>query len=350
MMDLVPIDVIISSGEANGESVVNLDNPHFIMDELRDVVGVTVLQASIPFSYYVFDNLTNQFQITVTGGTSPPQATYRCTIAAGSYNSINLIPQLNNALSNAVNTATQAVVNLAAAGFRSWVDTSTSRLVVLNFLNPGVSGSGGAFNVNFPSTINSASDILGFYGAPTTASVSTASVPLLDNNEVAQSGNYVTSPFSVNLSGENLLFLHSSLASSVYGTVRTHTNASDILQFITVNNNYQGMIEWVNPNPTEMKPMTRNTITKATFYFTLGFRLRFQAGSVERQYLEFNGQTFQLALRFYQINDAKIDYISNRLGDRAIRASSQTGTTMAPQQTRNFQIVEGQGKKRRAAP
>ena len=83
-MDLVPIDVILSSGDANGEAVINLDNPTFRMDELRDVVGMTVLQASIPFSYYVFDNLTNQFRITVTGGTSPAQATYLCTIAPGS--------------------------------------------------------------------------------------------------------------------------------------------------------------------------------------------------------------------------------------------------------------------------
>jgi hypothetical protein len=115
-----------------------------------------------------------------------------------------------------------------------------------------------------------------------------------------------------------------------------------------VNNNYQGMIEWINPNPVDFKPMTRNTITTASFYFTLGFRTTFQAGSVVRQYLELNGQPFQLALRFYQINDAKIDYISNRLGDRAIRASSQTGSTMQPQQTRpqQFEVVQGQRKRR----
>lgn len=335
-MDLVPVDVILSSGEANGESVVNLDYPNFIMDELRDVVGVTVLQASIPFSYYVFDNLTNQFKITVTGGSVPATGTYTCTITPGSYNSINLIPQLTNAFTTASPSA--------LATFRAWVDVTTSSLVIVN-----TSGSGGAFTVNFAAPINSAANTLGFYNTSSVASVSTGSVPLLDNNEVSVTGNYVTSPFSVNLSGDNLLFLHSSLASSVYGTVRTHTQSSDILQFMTVNNNYQGMIEWVNPNPTEMKPMTRNTITKANFYFTLGFRTRFQAGNVERQFLEFRGQTFQLALRFYQINDAKIDYVSNRLGDRAIRASSQTGSTMAPQQTRpqQFEIVQGQRKRGR---
>jgi len=342
-MDLIPIDVILSSGEANGESVVNLDNPYFIMDELRDVVGVTVLQASIPFSYYVFDNTNNQFRVTVTAGTSPAQATYRCTITPGSYNSINLIPQLNNALATAVNVATSGVVNLAAAGFRTWVDVSTSSLVLVN-----TNTFGGAFTVNFTDLTNPARDLLGFYGTMSTSSVSTASVPLFDNNEVSISGNYVTSPFSVNLSGENLLFLHSSIASSVYGTVRTHTQAADILQFMTVNNNYQGMIEWINPNPTEKKPMTRNTITKASFYFTLGFRTRFQSGAVERQYLEFRGQPFQLALRFYQISDARIDYASNLLGDRFIRASSQTGSTMAPQQTRpqQMEIVQGQRRRR----
>jgi len=347
-MDLVPIDVILSSGEANGESVVNLDAPNFIMDELRDVVGVTVLQASIPFSYYVFDNTNNQFRITVTATSStpaPPVATYLCTITPGSYNSINLVPQLNNAFATSVRQDTQAVRNLAADGFRAWVDVSTSCLVVLTS-NVDV-----VFTLNFTSVTNSAAAVLGFYGVASTASVSTASVPLLDNNEVAQTGNYVTSPFSVNLSGENLLFLHSSIASSVYGTVRTHTQSSDILQFMTVNNNYQGMIEWVNPNPTERKPMTRNTITKATFYFTLGFRTRFQAGSTERQYLEFRGQPFQLALRFYQINDARIDYISNGLGDRAIRAASQTGSTQMPQQTRPQQMqVVYDPRKRRAAP
>ena len=345
-MDLVPIDVILSSGEANGQSVVNLDAPNFIMDELRDVVGVTVLQASIPFSYYVFDNTNNQFRITVTGGPTPPSGgTYLCTITPGSYNSINIVPQLNNAFATAVNVADSSTRNLAADGFRAWVDVSTSCLVVLT------SVSAATFTLNFTNVTRSAAAVLGFYGVTSTASVSTASVPLLDNNEVAQTGQYVTSPFSVNLSGDNLLLLHSSIASSVYGTVRTHTQSSDILQFMTVNNNYQGMIEWVNPNPTERKPMTRNTITKATFYFTLGFRTRFQAGSIERQYLEFRGQPFQLALRFYQINDAKIDYISNGLGDRAIRAASQTGSTQMPQQTRpqQMQVVYDPRKRRAAA-
>ena len=183
--------------------------------------------------------------------------------------------------------------------------------------------------------MNSAQNILGFYGGASATATSAASTTLYDNNDVARTtGYYVTSPFSVNLSGENLLFLHSSLASSVYGTVRTHTNASDILQFMQVNNNYQGMIEWINPNPTETKPMTKNTITSVSFYFTLGFRSRFRAGSTERQYLELQGQPFQLALRFYQINDAKIDYKSNSLGDRAITAYSQNGVTQQPHQKR----------------
>lgn len=343
-MELVPVDVILSSGEANGQSSINLDNPHFIMDELRDIVGLTVLQASIPFSYYVFDNLNNQFKITVTAGTSPAQSTYTCTISPGSYNSINLIPQLLKAMRTAVNTG-NSVVDLVAAGFDAWVDNSTSSLVIVN-----TNASGGAFNINFTS-VRSAQSILGFYGGATRNSVATTSVPLFNNNETAVSGEYVTSPFSVNLSGENLLFLHSNIAASVYGTVRTHTAAADIIQFMTVNNNYQGMIEWVNPNPTEMKPMTRNTLTSASFYFTLGFRTSFQAGDNVTQYLEFRGQSFQLALRFYQISDAKIDYISNSLGDRAMRASSQTGSTMQPQQTRpsRMEIVTASGARRRTA-
>lgn len=318
-MDLVPIDVVLSSGEANGEAAVNTDQPRFIMDELRDIVGVTVLQASIPFSYYVFDNLNNQFKITVTGGLSPTPGTYTCTIAPGSYNSINLIPQILKAMTT----------TLTGAGFTAWVDVTTSALVIYT------TGASTTFNVNF-SGVNSAQNIIGFYGgASVTATQATVGNPLFDNNDVAKTaGYYVQSPFAVNLSGENLLFLHSSIASSVYGTVRTHTNASDILQFCQVNNNYQGMIEWVNPNPTEKKPMTRNTISSVSFYWTLGFRTRFKAGSSETQYLELRGQPFQLALRFYQINDAKIDYKSNSLGDRMITAESQTGSTQQPQQTR----------------
>lgn len=329
-MDLVPVDVILSSGEANGESSVNLDNPRFILDELRDIVGVTVLQASIPFTYYVFDNLTNQFKITVTGGTTPAQSTYTCTIAPGSYNSINLIPQLLKAFATSTNTggSTVDLTTTPNGAFTAWVDASTTRLVIYT------TGTSTTFNVNF-SGVNSAQNILGFYGGSSVTATNAASTTLYDNNDVARTtGYYVTSPFSVNLSGENLLFLHSSLASSTYGTVRTHTNSSDILQFMQVNNNYQGMIEWINPNPTEMKPMTKNTITTASFYFTLGFRLRFQAGATERQYLELQGQPFQLALRFYQINDAKIDYKSNTMGDRAIVAHSQNGSTKQPQQTR----------------
>lgn len=348
-MDLVPVDVILSSGESNGQSTVNLNNPHFILDELRDVVGMTVLQASIPFSYFVFDNLNNQFRIQVTGGTSPPvvDGTYTCTITPGSYNSINLVPQVLKALRESRNLV-NAPVDLVAAGFTAFVDVSTSALVLLN----ENTADGGAFNVNFTG-VNSAANIIGFYGGVVGNSVNTSVTPLFNNNETAVAGNYVSSPFSVNLSGENLLMLRSTLASSVYGTVRTHVASSNILQFMTVNNNYQGMIEWVNPNPTERKPMTRNTITQCQFYFTLGFRTRFQAGSVETQFLDFRGQGFQLALRFYQINEARIDYASNALGDRAIRMHSQTGSTMQPHQTRpsSMPIVKGQNQKRaRTAP
>lgn len=337
-MELVPIDVILSSGEANGESLINLDAPVFIMDEIRDVVGVTVMQASIPFSYYVFDNLTNQFKITVTGGSTPAQATYTCTIVPGSYTSVSLVPQLTRAFQTAVN-GSNAVVDLSAAGFQAWVDTSTSTLVIYT------TGTSTTFNVNFTG-VNSSQRIIGFYGGQTVNSTNAATTTLYDNNDIARTtGHYVISPFSVNLSGENLLMLHSSLAGSVYGTVRTHTNAADILQFVNVNNNYQGMIEWVNPNPTEHKPMTKTTLTRVSFYFTLGFRTRHRSGATETQFLEFQGNPFQLVLRFYQVNDSKIDYMSNALGDRYTRAHAQTGSTQQPHQTK----FQSKNKKKRAA-
>lgn len=321
-MDLVPIDLVLYSNESNGESIINPNNPRFILDELRDVVGVCVLQASIPFSYYVFDNLNNQLKIVVTGGTTPLPSTYTCTISPGSYNSINLVAQLQKAFQTSVNSSGQTV-NLTTAGFVAWVDVTSSALVIYT------SGSSTSFQVDF-TNVNSAQQILGYTNGGITASQATAGAPLYDNNDTARtSGYYAISPFSVNLSGENLLLLHSSLASSVFGTVRTHTNASDIIQIITVNNNYQGMIEWNNPFP-EKKPMTKTTITSASFYLTLGTRTRFKAGDSETQYLDLRGQPFQLWLRFYQISDARVDYYSNRLGDRSIMARSQTGSSKQP--------------------
>lgn len=327
MTELIPIDVILSSGEANGEATTNLDSPIFTIDEIPDVVGVTVLQASVPFSYYVFDNLTNQFRITVTGGSTPAQSTYTCTIAPGSYTSVNLIPQIIKAFATSVNS-TGSVVDIAAAGFTAWVDVSTSTLVIYT------TGASTTFTVNFGGGINSAHRTIGYYGAPTVTATNAATTPLYDNNDVARtSGYYAISPFSVSLSGDNILLLHSNLAGSVYGTVRTHTNASDILQFMTVNNNYQGMIEWMNPD-TKMKPMTKTTISRMSFYLTLGFRSKFKAGSDETNYLQLQGQPFQLVLRFFRINDAQIDYRSNSLGDKYMVGHSQNGSTQQPFQTR----------------
>lgn len=327
MTELIPVDVILSSSEANGEALVNTDRPMFVIDEVSNVVGATVLYASIPFSYYVFDNLNNQFRITVSGGSTPAQSTYTCTISPGTYNSINLIPQLTKAFATSVNS-TGSVVDLAAAGFTAWIDVSTTRLVVYT------TGTSTAFNVNFGGSINSAQQILGYLGGQTVTAINAATTPLYDNNDVARTtGYYATSPFAVNLSGENLLLLHSTLAGSVNGTVRTHTNASDILQWMIVNNNYQGMIEWTNSDPLR-KPMTKMTISRIGFYLTLGNRTRFKAGTQELPYLELQGQPFQIIIRLFQIGDAQIDYRSNALGDRYMLAHSQTGVTQQPFQTR----------------
>ncbi len=339
-----PVEVVLDSSDPTIQGTRN--TPNFLMyPEIPDCVGVAVVSVTVPFSYNVIDGTNNQFIILKTNDTGLfVKNFYVCTIKPGTYNTVNIIPEIQSALATAVSTS-GSIVDISSY-FTVWIDSTNS---LINFYAPQVGGVNllfyVAFNFNIAATItdtetrtsiNSSQYIIGFVNGNQQA-VDAATTTLYDNSETAYvTGTYVTSSFAVNLTGEQYLYLHSSLAADVHGFVRNTTNSTDIVSHILVNNNYQGSIEYNNPFPVPI-PFSKKSIGNKgiNFYLTLGNRTVFKAdGTTPTDYLDLKGQGFTLVLRFYKLLESNEDYTPQSNGDLYTRSRSQTSTGKQPNNKR----------------
>ena len=346
-MDVSHVDVVLDSSDIQYNQG-STNYPRFILNpDIQDCVGVSLVSAVIPFSYNVIDGTNNQFLVLKNGATPSPFVAnfYLCTIKPGTYNSINIIPELQSALANAVST-TGSVLDISSY-FSIWVDTTNS---LLTFYAPQVSAANIDFRIQFDYTvpngytltntetrtsINSVARILGFI--QNDGFVDAATTALFDNSETKYTtGTYVTSDFSIRLTGEDVVYIHSNLASNVFGYVRNSTPSTDIIAAVSVNNNYQGSIEYSNPFPQRIPFSKKNIGNDAiTFYITLGNRTSFKAdGTTLTDYLDMKGLGYTLILRFYQINSSSESYGVGSNGNLYTSSSSQVSTTKQPQTKR----------------
>jgi hypothetical protein len=293
--DLEPIDVVFDSDEvttSNNATGIR-DNPTFIIEPpITDCVGVSLLYANVPFTYYVIDNTNNRFNVTITtGGNTATNAP--CTIAPGTYNSQNIGAQVVNALvagAIAAQAGSAAITNVDA-----FVDNTDVKLVVRRLT--GALTAGDSFTLNF-NVSNSAARVLGF--AETTYSSSFSS-GLFDNQEVAIVGHALKSPRVVNLTGPAQMFLYSDFGSALYGKVRNQKATAPLIGFWPINANYTGTIETFRETPMRI-PISSSTISKCTLGLLLGNRIRYNNDGVgDVSYLQLNGEAFQVALRFYRL-------------------------------------------------
>lgn len=121
-----PVDVIFDSALIN-DQVPNIsgtsDNPTFnVAPGIKDVVGFSMLWANVPFTYYVIDETNNQLGLRDSLGT-----TYLLVLVNGTYNAINLISQLNEAV---VLSGIPSPLN-----YKWYLDSTTSQLVLYNASN-----------------------------------------------------------------------------------------------------------------------------------------------------------------------------------------------------------------------
>lgn len=272
-MDLVVKDRVFDSGRANNS---NKNEPLIeLATSIDDVVGVCLVSANIPFTYFVFDSTNNTFVLTVA---STP---YTITIPAQTVNTAELPLVFANAFSAAGFTSSTTPT---LASWQFFVDNTTSQLVIYNT-------SATAFSVSFTGS-TAAYDFLGFSATTYNSATVTSLGGINDNSGVALTGSYtaIVSPYAINMSGEPQMFLHDRyIGPALNGAITNDTNASDIIGEFRVNTNYQGYITYENPSPIMYQTQIAS-VKKLNLYLTLGSRTT---------PLDLQGAKFQVKLRFF---------------------------------------------------
>jgi hypothetical protein len=304
---LRPIDVLFDSelaDDANNDYVSGTrDNPTFsIYPAISDVVGVCVMYANIPFTYYVIDSTNNKFTFTSDGDTAKI-----ITIPPGTYNSLTIAATLTNIIKSTSSILEQT----GSKGFYVYVDSSTGRLVFANELDTDEEAEADGFSFIFDQD-ESPHKVLGY--DPNVLYTADYALNHRDDNDKIFIGYKVEGSRTVNLTGPAQMFLNSDFGSAIYGSVRNQTNFKALLGFWPVNANYQGTIEYSRENPV-MIPMSKTTLSKISLSLTLGNRTRFSdADNNEADFLELNGEAFQVGLRFY-VSDNEAQQTHDSLGN-----------------------------------
>lgn len=345
-LDLRPVDIVFDSSVADGTSQRDLDNPTFsLLPGVENCVGMALLSAQVPFSYYVIDYTCNTFNIrintsTTIGGGTYTNNVYTVSLLPGTYTRNNLKPMLTFCIQNQTTLVKGSGGNAGLAtdlslifDMRFDIDDTTSSLLFYTY-NSTVNAinESNLFNVEFGN--NSVAPYIGFANTTSKGSVRSA---VYDNSDslVLSNSHNLYSPFAINLSGPSYLFLHSEkLSGAAPGTVRNSSNANDIVAYIPVNNNYQGTIEFLNPIAQRI-PFTKcNLPAKIDFRWTLGSRTTFNIdGGTNKNYLQLQGQAFLVVLRFYVASSTTQIENMNRFGDKYTEAVSQNTGAKRPNET-----------------
>lgn len=317
---LVPIDIVFDSSLVGTENATGTpDNPQFnLRPPLDDVVGVGLLYASVPFSYSVIDATNNKFKLGLySGGMLVTEKILE--IVPGTYNVTNLPLQLVDAYRQAFPLENQ---NL----FQFFIDDTSSQLVA--YFN--VVTVYDEFRLDF--TVQySAHEALGFKKAI----YKSQSAPIRNNAEQVITNRNLTAPGVVNLSGPSQMYLASSLASTLHGSVRNHASQTQLLGFWPVNENYQGIIEYSRDLPAMMAFGKKDSISSLNFKLLLGNRTSYgrdDDGTVD-DHLSLNGESFQIALRFFK--EVPDDMLSHALGgfSGAVSVPTSSSQHFAPKQS-----------------
>ena len=103
------------------------------------------------------------------------------------------------------------------------------------------------------------------------------------------------------------MYLKSSFAGGIHGSVRNQFNQQQLLAFWPVNVNFGGIIDVQRENP-PMIPVSKQTVSTISFALTIGNRQQYghDDGTI-RDHLSLNGEGFQIALRFWtMLNEEQV--------------------------------------------
>lgn len=252
------------------------DRPHYALQPLTNVVGFKLLDAQIPFSYYVFPDGRNTFQMYEPSS----DATVTVTIPPGNYTPSSFTTVLSTALQT-VGEATYTVTFSTATG-KFKVESSVAE----------------PFTFTFP--VTGPGPWIGFTNDATFS---------------ADEDGVLVAPFVARLSGPDYLYVCSqSLGFLNYNTLRLGDSQTSgtVVAKIPVNVNPGGVITWTDPDPTKLFECDLSVLQ--------GVDVHISAGTDVNTPLDFNGVPFSLKFVFITSDDIYVKRgAGETLGNRAKR-------------------------------
>ncbi len=294
----------LSTSTAYDTDFLTTDWPLFLLGKpLNNIAALKVLEAQIPFSYYVFNSSNNKFILSESGGTPVIVA-----ITPGNYTGSTITTELATQLNAATTVANTYTVTFAIPTQKITVSAQTGAARSFSF----TFGS----NVNDPGWTNPRL-WLGYAGGINTSTTSVT--PTL------------ISPFVVQLTGPNYIFINSiTLGAMVklflpanfggnYGS--GPLNSADGPQICKVPATAQpvGITFWQDPDPQKWFDIENwNSMAQVDLYLTMGDN---------PNPITLNGNSFSIKLGILTNENTHNDYLGGgRQNDRVQSRTWNTGS------------------------
>ena len=263
--------------QAKNENFFTTDWPNFFLGKpLNNVAAIKVLEAQIPFTFYLFNTRTNTFTLSESAAGGAPFTT-TVTIPVGNYTAMTFPAILAAALDAASHYGyTYTVTYLTATQLLQITSSNTT--------------AGGYFTLNFGTDITDAGHTnpriwMGFSGGVNMSSVGTSQV--------------LVSPSVVQLSGPRYLYICSTQVGALVhlylpgnGIVNPSQSGADGPQIakIPICANPGSTITWTDPSPLMFFDVGNTNFNGSLdLYCTLG--------ADKQQYpIDFNGAAFSIKL------------------------------------------------------
>lgn len=273
--------------DSNSRDTGTNDAPVFTLRPgFQGVLGIKVVSAQIPFSYYVFNDNNNTFLLTDNLALGPTTSTV--SLLQGNYTATTLATQLSQALTAASGTATYTVVYSSIAG-KFLISSSVAEAFSLTF---GGVGDLGHDNPRL---------WLGFPGGSTSA----------------DAAGQLMSPNVVSVTGPNYLILTGSPAGRISKNMRVNGSSSiepAILAKIPVSVNPWGVVHYVDPTEAHAFDMSEGLLQQIS--------LGLQFGD-SRHPVHLNGAPWSITLQVLTERSTSVSQFTAPEGGSVLRVPSK---------------------------
>lgn len=290
----VELELDSKDGSQTNNNSTSLNWPTFYMSRpIQDIVGMKVLSAEIPFSFYVFNSANNTFTLQETGS----GGTATVTIPEGNYTSSSLATAFGTAL-------TTASAGLTAKTYTVAYSTLTQKFTITS-----TAVAGNTFTLTFGTSTDSGNTNPRFYlGFPAGATASNTTPSL-------------TTPNIPQITGANYIYINSETLGQIQNcylpqgasNLNNGTSGPQLCR-VPITSNPGGVSYYIDPDPQKYFDLENlYQLTSFDLYCTLG-------NTSSELPLNFNGTGFsvKVALILRRPLQSKIMNPSRNMGTKML--------------------------------